>query len=70
MVSFGSSITPIPDLRGIHGAKVGDVAPTTAIKRGPVRPRKGRTSVAAVIAVSVLAVATVAAWLIIATFAR
>ncbi|GBQ31290.1 hypothetical protein AA12717_3714 [Gluconacetobacter sacchari DSM 12717] len=60
----------VSDLDAFIAAKVGDVAPTTAIKRGPGRPRKGRTSVAAVIAVSVLAVTIVAAWLIIAASMR
>ncbi|MBB2164637.1 helix-turn-helix domain-containing protein [Gluconacetobacter sp. 1b LMG 1731] len=56
----------VSDLDAFIAAKVGDVAPATAVKRSPGRPRKGRTSIAAVIAVSVLAVALVVAWIIIA----
>ncbi|MFS3136170.1 helix-turn-helix transcriptional regulator [Gluconacetobacter sacchari] len=55
----------VSDLDAFIAAKVGDVAPAAVVQRGPGRPRKGRTSIAAVIAVSVLAVAIMVAWIVI-----
>lgn len=60
----------VSDLDAFIAAKVGDVPAEPVVKRGPGRPRKGRTSIAAVIAVSVLAVAIAVAWVMIGGFWR
>lgn len=60
----------VSDLDAFIAAKVGDVAPAAVVKRGPGRPRKGHTSIAAVITVGVLAVAIAVAWIAIGAFWR
>ncbi|ACI50266.1 helix-turn-helix domain-containing protein [Gluconacetobacter sp. 1b LMG 1731] len=50
----------VSDLDAFIGAKVGDVAPATVIKRGPGRPRKGRTCFGAMLAVGLLSIAIAA----------